>query len=403
MSISLINTLPNPLKTASKFVSYQESASGFSASRLIQETGTCLAPKVTFARSKEDLAENVFLELSEKIIVYLGPAFLGEKAARKIFSRGLNSKEKELVAKSFKELNVLSPNVKGKILPIKAAIAVSTMLIPLAEFSLSYLKNLFTLKVFKESDFQNIASLEKNEGNEEQQERVEKSAKQKIGIASAIYGGLLGLSMLIAAKGKNSKCLQNLSEIIIAPGDKLIKNNKKKSAFLNKYLSQDFNSENGKLAMSNGQLTSCVMIGGLGYFGASADRGKENLLETASRFPIVGFYMITGGELFDKGFKKLLNKFGYCKDVINKDFSSPNFKELEKKAAEIAKLKNTNTAKEFKRLAGQKVIVSGVPYIFGIGVMGFFVAGMTNYFTRRRHKNFVNDVSNKDGGICYKL
>ena len=390
MSLSLINTLSTPLKTASKFVSYQESASGLSASRLIQDTGTCLAPKVTFSRSKEDLAENVFLELSENAIVYLGPALLGEKVARKIFSGGLNSQEKELVAKSFKELNALAPNIKGKILPVKAAIALTTMLIPLAEFSLSYFKNLFTLKVFKKSDFQNIASLEKNEENLEQQQKVESSAKQKIGLAAALYGGLLGLSALLAAKGKNSKKLQDLCELILAPGDKLIKNNQKKSAFLNKYFSQDFNSENGKLAMSKGQLTACVTIGGLGYFGSSADRGKENLLETASRFPLVGFYIITGGELFDKGFKKLLNKFNCCKDVINKDFSSPDFKELEKKAEEIARIKNTNVSSEFKRLAKQKVIVSGVPYLFGIGVMGFFVAGMTNYFTRRRHKNFVN-------------
>ncbi len=394
MSVSLINTLSNPLKTASKFVSYQESASGLSASRLIQDTGTCLAPKVTFSRSKEDLAENIFLELSENAIVYLGPAVLGEKVARKIFSKGLNNQEKELVAKSFKELSGMPSKIKGKIVPIKAAIALSTMLIPLAEFSLSYFKNLFTLKVFNKSDFQNIASLEKNEEDKEQQKHVEKSAKQKIGLAGTVYGALLGLSVLMAAKGNKSNTLQKLSEFIIAPGDKLFKNNTKRAGFVNRYFSQDFNSENGKLAMSKGQLTACVGIGGLGYFGSSADRGKENLLETASRFPLIGFYIITGGELFDKGFKKLLSKLGCCKDVINKDYSSPSFKELETKAAELAKSRNTNITKEFKKLAGQKVVVAGVPYLFGIGIMGFFVAGMTNYFTRRRHKNFIRQENN---------
>ncbi len=395
MSVSLINTLPNSLKIASKIVSYQESASGLSASRLIQDTGTCLAPKVTFSRSKEDLAENTFLELSENCIVYLGPTLLGEKVARKVFSKGLSKEEKELISKSFKELSAKAPNVKNKIIPLKAAIALTTMLIPLAEFSLSYFKNLFTLKVFKKSDFQNIASLEKNEENKEQQEMVKNSALQKIGLAGCAYGGLLALSILLAKQGKNSKKLQELSELIIAPGDKLFKNNGKKSNFVNKYFSQDFNSDNGKLAMSKGQLTSCVTIGGLGYFGASADRGKENLLETASRFPLVGFYIITGGELFDKGFKKLLNKFGYCKDVINKDLSSPNFKELENIAKNLAQTNNSDVKKEFKRLAKQKVIVSGVPYLFGIGVMGFFVAGMTNYFTRRRHKNFMKTQQEK--------
>ena len=119
MTINLINTLPNTLRQASKFVAYQEGASGLSASRLIQDTGTCLLPKATFSRSKADLAENAFLEISENCIVYLGPALVGEKCARKLFSKGLSAQEKELVTKSVKELNKLTPNIKNKILPIK--------------------------------------------------------------------------------------------------------------------------------------------------------------------------------------------------------------------------------------------------------------------------------------------
>lgn len=386
MTVSLINTLPNSLKYASKFVAYQEGASGLSASRLIQDTGTCLVPKATFSRSKEDLAENAFLEISENCIVYLGPALIGEKVARKVFSKGLSKNEQELITKSVQQLNQHAPNIKNKILPIKAAIALSAMVIPLAEFSLSYLKNLFTLKVFKKSDFQNIASLEKNDESKEQQEKVKNSAKEKIALAATVYGGLLATGALLAKYGKNSKVLQNVSEFILNPGEKLFKQNSKKANFTNKYFSQDFNSENGKLVLSKGQLTSCVTIGGLGYFGASADRGKENLLETASRFPLVGFYIITGGELFEKGFKKILNKYKKCQDVINPDLSSPSFNELETKANVLSKNKE-EAKKLFKSFAKQKVLVSGVPYVFGIGVMGFFVAGMTNYFTRRRHNN----------------
>lgn len=399
MSVNLINTLPNSLKYASKFVAYQEGASGLSASRLIQDSATCLLPKATFSRSKEDLAENIFLELSENTIVYLGPAVLGEKVARKIYSKGLTKQEKELITKSVKELSAMSPNIKNKIVPIKAAIAMTAMFIPLMEFSLSYFKNLFTLSVFKKSDFQNIASLEKNEENSEQQAHVRNSAKNKIALAGAIYGGLLATSILLTQKGKSSKSLQQLSELILNPGEMIFKQNSKKSNFVNKYFSQDFNSENGKLVLSKGQLTSCVTIGGLGYFGASADRGRENLLETASRFPLVGFYIITGGELFDKGFKKLLNKYGKCKDVINKDLSSPSFKELEEKAKELANINGSDKVKEFKKLAKQKVLVSGVPYIFGIGVMGFFVAGMTNYFTRRRHNQAKKQELAKQNNI----
>ncbi len=66
----------------------------------------------------------------------------------------------------------------------------------------------------------------------------------------------------------------------------------------------DFNNQNGKLVLSKGQLTTSVLIGGAGYFGASSDRGKENFKETATRFPIVGLYVITGSEFVERGFKK---------------------------------------------------------------------------------------------------
>ena len=129
------------------------------------------------------------------------------------------------------------------------------------------------------------------------------------------------------------------------------------------------------------------MVGGAGYFGASSDRGKENLKETATRFPLVALYVITGSELVEKGFRKLLHKAGKCKDLIGKDLSVPKFDELGKLANDLAKKKKTNVQEEYKSLVKQKVLISGLPYVFSIGVMGFFVAGMTNYFTKLRYKN----------------
>ena len=93
-----------------------------------------------------------------------------------------------------------------------------------------------------------------------------------------IYGGILASSLLLAKKGSNSKLLNNISEFILAPGSKLFKNNTKKASLINKYFGLDFANKNGKLAMSHGQLTSCVLAGGVGYFGAANDRGKQNLL-----------------------------------------------------------------------------------------------------------------------------
>ena len=149
----------------------------------------------------------------------------------------------------------------------------------------------------------------------------------------------------------------------------------------------DFASQNGKLCLSQGQLTTCVLVGGAGYFGASADRGKENLKETATRFPLVALYVITGSALVEKGFTKLLQKMGKCKDLINKDLKVPKFEELDKLAKELAQKKNANVKDVYRSLVKQKVLIKGLPYIFSIGVMGFFVAGMTVHFTKKRYEN----------------
>ena len=399
---NIINSLPRSIRPAAKFVRHQEQAAGLSTSRFIQDVSTCLIPKAVFSRSKADLAENAFLEVSEETLIYFVPAVLGQKIARTIFSKNLSQKMKETVATTGVELiKKGDKKVNKEVLPVKAAIALTAMAIPLTEFSLNYIKNLMTLKVFKKSDFKNIASLENQKEDKVQQERVEKSAKKHIGLAASIYAGCLGLAGLLATKGKNSKALQKVSEFIVAPGSTLFKKNAKAKNFFNKYCSMDFNNQNGKLVLSKGQLTTCVLVGGLGYFGASADRGKENLKETATRFPLVALYVITGSELVEKGFKKLLQKMGKCKDLIGKDLSVPKFDELEGLARKLAEERKTDFQQQYNNLAKEKVMISGLPYIFSIGVMGFFVAGMTNYFTKKRYENSkkeqitVNDIIKK--------
>lgn len=383
----IINTLPRTIRPAAKFVRHQEQAAGLSTSRFVQDVSTCLIPKVVFSRSKEDLAENTFLEISEETLIYFVPALLGQKIARKIFSKKLPENLKKEVATTGVELLDKNNKNNKQLMPVKAAIALAAMAIPLTEFSLNYIKNLMTLKVFKKSDFKNIASLENQQEDTAHQQKVEKSAKKHIGFAAGLYAGCLGLAGLLAARGKNSQALQKISEFVVAPGSTLFKNKPKAKNFFNKYCSMDFNNQNGKLVLSKGQLTTCVLVGGAGYFGASSDRGKENLKETATRFPLVALYVITGSELVERGFKKLLQKTGKCKDLIGKDLSVPKFDELEELAKKLAKERSTSFDKEYTNLAKQKVAISGLPYLFSIGVMGFFVAGMTNFFTRKRYEH----------------
>lgn len=390
-NVNLINTLSAPLRTAANLITAQEKTSGLSHTRFVQDTATNLVPKATFARSKADLAENTFLELSESVLVYYVPVLLGEKVFRKIYSKNLSKDDKGLVSKTAVDL-LKQNNAKNKtILPVKAAIALACMFIPLTEFSLNFIKNLFTLKLFKQSDFNNIANLNKEKVEDQKfQNKVKHSATQNIAKAAIAFGTCLLGSIIIAKKGAKSKFLQNVSEFILAPGNKLFKNNQKKADFVNKYFSLDFADNNGKLALSKGQLTSCVVIGGAGYFMAAKDRGKQNFLETLYRFPLVGFYVITGGELFDKGFKALLKKSNKCKDLIKDKLEVPKFEELPTLAKKLSEEKGTKIEAEYKRLATQKIMITGVPFLFGLGFMGFFVAGVSNFFTKYRFNKETN-------------
>ena len=331
-----------------------------------------------------DLAENTFLELAESGLVYFVPTFLGENIFRKPFSAGLNAELKKQVAIPYSQLMKRHGKVDKRVMAAKAGLAMCALTIPIIEFSLNYIKNLFTLKTFKQGDFNNIASLYKKEENSDVQERVEASSKKNIKRAAAACALSIGGGILMAKKGANSKILQNIGEAILAPGSKFFKKDGKAQKFFDKYCSLDFNGENGKLALGKGQLTSCVVIGGLGYFGAAKDRGRQNFLETLFRYPLVGFYVITGSELFENGFKRLLQKGGKCKDIIGKDLKVPSMNELPELAQKLAKERGTNVNAEFKKLAKQKCLVNMVPYAFSIGVMGFFVAGISNLFTKYR-------------------
>lgn len=384
----LINTLPKKLRPVARFLRHQESSSGLSTTRYIQDVSTCLIPKAVFSRSIEDLTENTFLETSEEALIYLSPTLIGEYIARKGFSKGLSNELKKEVAET--GVNLLKNGGKNnkKILPVKAAIALAATAIPLTEFSLNYIKNLMTLKLFNKSDFKNIASLEKNQEDKAQQEKVKQSAKKHILGAAGVYAGLLGLAGLLATRGKSSKTLQKISEQIVAPGNKLFSKNEKAKNFVNKYFNIDFNkSPKGKLVLSKGQLTTCVLVGGCGYFGASADRGKENLKETATRFPLVALYVITGSELVEKGFKNFLFKRGKCKDILNDKKETVPFEKFGELSKRLAKEKGTTVEQEFKSLVKQKGLIFGLPYLFALCVMGFFVSGMTVRATKKRYLN----------------
>ncbi len=398
----LFKTLDKTLKPLDSFIKMQEN---LSSTRFIQDTATNWAPKAIFSRSKADLAEMSFLEFLESGLFYFAPGLLGEFVARRqIFSKFLpKESRKELnkhISKSTSEIlsnsDLVNNGTAKKIVPIKAAIVLSCICIPAAEYALSFAKNLFTLKVFKQADFNNIANLEKNKPeSKDKQEKVEKSAKSHIKKAALFsLGGFAG-ALLLAGFGHKSDKLQKLSKTILSPGEsiysgleKLGVNSKKLQNFLKTYVNFDFDSNKGKLGLSKGQLAVTTISGLFGYNSAAKDRGRLDQLEVWTRVPLVVFYTIFGSSLFENGFKHILHKKNIFPELIKKNqeniLNVPSRKELPELAIKLAKENGTKVEDEFKKLLKGKATITAVPYLFSLVFMGFTLAGISRLWTQYR-------------------
>jgi len=383
---NLIENLPKRSRFIAKCINLYEDENRFAEVRFAQDTIVNWVPKIFFVRSMADFSEMTFLEFAENILVYYGGTFLYNKIFSKIFLKKLAPELKEKISLSATELlkNKNSAATK-KLIPLKAALAVCGLAIPIAEFSLNYIKNLLTLKMFRQADFNNIANLNKNKRESfQKQEKVKKSAINHLKLAGGLLAGAIGFATLLATKGKNSKVLQAASEFILTPGSKLFKNSPAKAAGINKY----FGLDSSKLC--RGMLTACVIAAGFGYTGAAKDRGKQNFLEVVFRLPLVLFYVVTGSEMFEKAYKHILRKRGKCTELLeaeaqNPEKQMPKLKELGELATKLAAKNNTSVEHEFKKLLRQKMTIIGIPLGFSLLFMGFFVAAYSRYFTQYRY------------------
>lgn len=386
-SKELIEKLPTKSsKLVAKYMDLYEDDKNLAHVRFTQDVLVNLVPKLPFARSLADVSEVTFLELAENVLVYYGGTFLNKHIFQKVFLKGLPKQMKEKIATPAAELlKDRNSAATKKLIPLKAALAVSGLVIPIAEYSLNYVKNILTLKVFKQADFNNIANLNKDKNEDiQKQQKVKESAIKHIKLAGEILAGCLGFAALLATRGKDSKTLQSVSELILTPGNKIFKNNPTKAAEINKY----FGLDSSKLC--RGQLTACVIAAMFGYTGAAKDRGKQNFLEVIFRLPLVLFYVVTGSELLEKGYKKLLNKKGQCKEILEAEIQQPEqqmpkLKDLSELAKKMALKNKTSIDIEFKKLLSQKAKIIGVPLAFSLLFMGFFVAGYSRFFTQYRY------------------
>ena len=399
-------------KYLDKFLKSQEN---LSHTRFIQGTLTNWFPKAVLSRSFIDFSEFTFLEFIESGIFYFAAPFFGEHLFRnKLFKtvQPKNIKDKVIknLANSVEDIKKsnLDKALKNRAIATKAGILLGCVTVPALEYALGFAKNLFTLKVFKVSDFNNIANLNKEKTVDlEQQKRVEthsKSVLLKSGIVSAagIAGGLA-----LAAAGHKSKAALKFSEILLEPGENISKllhkagiNSKKTDAFLKDYLKLDFVNNNGKFALSKGLLAVTCTTGLFGYSSAAKDRGKLDFLEVWTRVPLVVLYTIFGSSILDSRFKKYLAKNGKFPDLIKKNQDGtianiPTRKELPKIAETLAVKNKTTVNEELSKLIKQKSIITGVPFLFSLVAMGFTLSAISRIWTSYRYHHQVKPENNE--------
>lgn len=416
---ALFSTLDKTLKPLDSFIKMQENLSG---TRFVQDTATNWVPKAVFSRSPADLAEMSFLEFGESALFYFAPGLLGQHISRNLFKKflpknlrkDLNKHIPDTVEQILSNKELTKTGADKRLLPIKAALVLSCVCIPAAEYALSFAKNLFTLKVFKKSDFNNIANLNKQQTEDKsQQQKVEKSAKAHIAKAAAVSAGALGAAFVFAAFGHKSKALQSASKAILQPGVQISKGlekvgikSSKLNNFLKSYVNFDFDSRNGKLALSHGQLAASVIAGVFGYNRAAKDRGRLDQLEVMTRLPLVAFYTIFGSELFEKGFKSILYKKKAFPDLIKKGADNalhvPTREQLPELAKKLAKQNSSNVEDEFKKLIKGKATITAVPFLFSLAFMGFALAGISRFWTQYRYNHSKKEASQAHDNFAMK-
>ena len=391
-----------------KFIKSQEN---LSSTRFIQGTLTNWFPKAVLSRSFVDFSEFTFLEFLESGIFYFAAPFFGEHLFRKSLFNKVQPKEiKEKVfkdiPKSIDEIKKsnLDKTMKNRLITTKGGILLACLAVPAMEYALGFAKNLFTLKVFKVSDFNNVANLKKEKTEDKtQQNRVETHSKSVIKKMALLTATGITSGLLLAKYGHNSKVATKFSEIILEPGEQFSKllhkigiKSKGTDEFLKDYLKLDFENNNGKLSLSKGQLAATCITGLFGYSSAAKDRGKLDFYEVWTRVPLVVLYTIFGSAILDAGFKKMLAKKGKYPELIKKDETGaiakvPTRKELPSIAERLAQINKTSKTTELEKLIKQKAVITGVPYLFSLITMGFVLSGVARIWTKYRYNQGLKE------------
>lgn len=399
---SQFNEFKGSVKFLDKFLKSQEN---LSTTRFIQGTLTNWFPKAVLSRSFIDFSEFTFLETIESCIFYFAAPLLGEHIFRNGLFKSVQPEQKQkavikTLSSSLEKIKKsgLDKGLKNRLVTTKAGIVLACITVPAMEYALGFAKNLFTLKVFNVGDFNKVANLDKKKSDDtEKKNRIEKHSKKVLLQTGLLSLGGITAGLLLAAKGHNFNIARKFSEALLEPGEQISKllhkagiNSEKTDNILKDYLKLDFSDNNGKFALSKGQLAVTCITGLFGYSSAAKDRGKLDFYEVWTRVPLVVLYTIFGSALLDGSFKKLLAKKGKFPELIKQNENGtiakvPSRAELPQIAQKISAANNTSYQKELETLIKQKSVITGVPYLFSLVAMGFLLSGISRIWTKYRY------------------
>ncbi len=373
--------------TLSKSLAFQESSSGGTVMKFLQDTGSAWLPKILISRSKAEGAEVSLLEFAESGMTYALPMILGP-ALGTIFHKLLGKPfEKKLLTETYQALKSQNPHIRNRAMAAKSAIILSTIgAIGLwGESLVNYGKNLMTAKVFKKDKFSDVVNLSQGQ-MQPQSPTVEESpqvkkAKKRMVQATAVFGGILVASGLLAGVGHHFSPLRLLSDKLVRHFDfeftKTAKNGVEKVT--------------SGLGNRKGLLGAIMMTCSLPYLDSARDNYER--LETAIRLPVVFAYILYGQDWI-QGF--MTQRFpGLFKGALNEKRQVLSMAQIAENAIQQARKTHPGLSEDALLDKAQgamrqgtiaKGLTIGMPLLSGILVTGLGLGLVNRLLTAYRFK-----------------
>lgn len=343
----------------SNFVALDESVLGASAILFLQDTLAVWLPKMTAMRSVAEAVETTFLEFVESALFYFSAPILGQHVFSKLVKKwGVpdndNPKapdylrrykigdslgkinEKVNLDKLSKELNhgvgiTKAGTLAKKAIGLKAGTVIATMSALALEYTLSFAKNLITLKFFNTGDFNEVANLKdgevvhKSEKQIASDKAIEAKSIKRLWQGALAAAGLFAAGLGVARGATKSKTIFNFSRNLLKTFDfkyhtvfarkgqglgKTIKSWFSKTKPETEYIKDEYNRALPKLTtkfgLTKGQKIAIITLGGIGYLDAS--RNKLEIYENLFRvWGVVMPYLMFGKEFLTERLRRILH------------------------------------------------------------------------------------------------